>query len=557
MSKNLRPILAAIAVAVAAFYLLRFFAWREKPALSQSRSSRVMSAKSSRVPLRSATQASVTTSATVTPPLTASTQPETVQPFTRPRDVVPGEYILRFFNTADLEKFIRLLEARGGHVLDRGVLGDTVRIRLDDARMLDPLMREGPTPVEFAYNIYVRAPPVEFRDPRSPEGGYVAFGSRAMEWLGAPEDRSNWGRGVLVAVLDSGVIENPALWANGVERINLLKGAGPAEHGTEVAAIIAGVGADVQGVSPQARLLSIQVLNAEGVGDVFTLARGIVTAVDQGAQVINLSLGSFEGGFILRDAVDYARHRGVVVVAASGNEAVEGLLYPAAYDDVIAVGAVDAAGRQTYFSNRGTALDITAPGVGVATAAPLPDGGLFSGTSASTPFVSGAIAYLFSKTPGLSLVEVTQILRQCSDDGGAPGWDPEYGYGMLNLRRLTQWNTPGIYDIGAGDVTLTRTDGPADPLVQVPVQNRGTESLTDVSLKVNMDGGQHQEHFYDLKPGETRWASIPFSRERLNQMGVVTVEYEAAIAGRVDAYPGDNVRRTVFSIKPVLPHVQD
>jgi len=557
MSKNLRPLLAAIAVAVAAFYLLRSFTRREAPAFSQQQALRVLDAKPAWSVGQPITPQVLVPMSAVTPPLVVGAQPKTVQPSNQPRDVIPGEYMLRFFNTADLERFVRLLEARGGHVLDRGVLGDTLRIRLNDARMLETLMREGPTPVEFAYNIYVRTPPVEFRDPRPPEGGYVAFGSRAMEWLGAPADRSSWGKGLLVAVLDSGVVENPSLWANEVRRINLLEDSGSAVHGTEVAAIIAGVGADAQGVSPQAQLLSIQVLNAEGVGDVFTLARGIVVAVDQGAKIINLSLGSMETGFILRDALDYARRKDVAVVAASGNEAVDGLLYPAAYDDVIAVGAVDAAGRQTYFSNRGDTLDVTAPGVGVATAVPMTDGGLFSGTSASTPFVSGALAYLFSRDPNLSVAEATQILRQCSDDGGAPGWDPEYGYGMLNLRRLTQWNTPGIYDIGAGDVTLTRTEGTADPLVQVPVQNRGTEPLTDVSLTVNMDGGQHQMHFYDLKPGETRWESIPFSRERLNQMGVVTIEYEAAISGRTDAYPNDNARRTVFSLKPVHPQAQN
>jgi subtilisin family serine protease len=546
--------MAAIVIAVAAFYLLCLLAWREKPASRHLQSSRMLDGPSATAVLQPVPTAPVT--ATAAPSLAASARSKMVPPSNQPRDVIPGEYILRFFNAADLEQFIRLLQAHGGCVLDRGLLGDTVRIRLNDVRMLDPLMREGPTPVEFAYNSYVRAPPVEFRDPRSPEGGYVAFGRRAMEWLGAPEDRSNWGAGVLVAVLDSGVIENPALWANGVKRVTLLEGVGTAEHGTEVAAIIAGMGADVQGVSPQARLLSIQVLNTEGVGDVFTLARGIVTAVDQGAKVINLSLGAFESGFILRDAVDYARRRGVAVVAASGNEAVDGLLYPAAYDDVIAVGAVDAAGRQTYFSNRGAALDIAAPGVGVTTAASL-GGEMFSGTSAATPFVSGALAYLFSRNPGLSLAEATQILRQCSDDGGAPGWDPEYGYGVLNLRRLIQSNTLGIYDVGVGDVTITRADGAADPLVRVPVQNRGTESLSHVSLAVNMDGGRRQIHFYDLKPGETRWESIPFSRERLNQLGVVTIEYEASISGRSDVYLNDNMRRTVFSLKPVSAEVQN
>jgi hypothetical protein len=182
---------------------------------------------------------------------------------------------------------------------------------------------------------------------------------------------------------------------------------------------------------------------------------------------------------------------------------------------------------------------------------------MFSGTSAATPFVSGALAYLFSRNPGLSLAEATQILRQCSDDGGAPGWDPEYGYGVLNLRRLIQSNTLGIYDVGVGDVTITRADGAADPLVRVPVQNRGTESLSHVSLAVNMDGGRRQIHFYDLKPGETRWESIPFSRERLNQLGVVTIEYEASISGRSDVYLNDNMRRTVFSLKPVSAEVQN
>ena len=115
-------------------------------------------------------------------------------------------------------------------------------------------------------------------------------------------------------------------------------------------------------------------------GDSFTLAEGIVAAVDQGAKVLSLSLGSGGEGIVLRKAVDYALKKGAVIVASAGNDALSQVTYPAAYSDVIGVSAVDAAGKLADFSNIGEGVNLAAPGIGLHSAW-LDDGEVsFSGT---------------------------------------------------------------------------------------------------------------------------------------------------------------------------------
>ena len=132
-----------------------------------------------------------------------------------------------------------------------------------------------------------------------------------ITWLGVSDERQDWGRGVKVAVLDSGVDRTHSNLAGvAMEEIDLV-GSGDSSkgHGTAVASIIAGNEGGQLGLAPAVSLLSIRVLNSAGEGDSFTVAEGIVQAVDRGAKVINLSLGGTGESKVLKNAVDYAQSK--------------------------------------------------------------------------------------------------------------------------------------------------------------------------------------------------------------------------------------------------------
>ena len=185
-------------------------------------------------------------------------------------------------------------------------------------------------------------------------------------WLALPEDAPK----VTVAVIDSGICaDNPDLSGRVLPGWDFVEeDAEPQDafgHGCGVAGIIAanaddGIG--MAGVAPNALILPLRVLDESGIGTYSDVAAAIVYAADHGAQVINLSLGGASPSSVLEQAVDYAVGKGVTVVAAAGNTGSEQVLYPAAYEPVIAVGAVDQDLQVSSFSSGGTNVDLLAPG---------------------------------------------------------------------------------------------------------------------------------------------------------------------------------------------------
>ena len=166
-------------------------------------------------------------------------------------------------------------------------------------------------------------------------------------------------------------------------------------HGCSVAGIIAanidnGIG--IAGFAPNASILPVRVLGPGGSGSMADVAAGIVYAADAGADIVNLSLGSMVGSQVTKDAVDYAVGKGVTVIASAGNSGGSAPGYPARYENVVAVGAIDANGARSSFSNKGG--DIWAPGRDVHTTF-LDDGyKALNGTSFSAPYVSAMAAVL-------------------------------------------------------------------------------------------------------------------------------------------------------------------
>ncbi|GGQ70041.1 S8 family serine peptidase [Couchioplanes azureus] len=218
-------------------------------------------------------------------------------------------------------------------------------------------------------------------------------------------------------------------------------------HGTHVSGIIGARGLAMdEGVAPGCGLMAVRVLatvregdRRVGAGIVDNINAGIKWAVDNGAAVINMSLGirHTEGGLPHRDVIAYALARGVTVVAASGNDGTAALYYPGALPGVIAVGAVDGGGAVAPFTSYGAGITVVAPGVGIHSAYVPHAYAVASGTSQAAPFVTGGVALLQSlaheRGRSLSPTEVAGILRDTSDRLTPRPRDKHSGYGLLNL----------------------------------------------------------------------------------------------------------------------------
>lgn len=248
---------------------------------------------------------------------------------------------------------------------------------------------------------------------------------------------------VTVAVIDQGIDkEHPEFKGRLLTGYNVkipMNQPLPDFHGTHVAGIIAanknnGLGG--YGVNPNAKILPIDVFNREGAVSDYILTEAILYAVEKGAKVINMSLGSQANSSIIAEAVEEALSKKVTIVAAAGNEKSETPHYPAAYPGVISVGAVDKNNELAPFSSYGASVDLTAPGAEIY--APIYDPerkstfSRLNGTSMAAPMVTGVVSLLLSKYPELTPYEVGYILNMSAKDLGPKGYDIRFGHGLIN-----------------------------------------------------------------------------------------------------------------------------
>ncbi|MCL6561168.1 MAG: S8 family serine peptidase, partial [Firmicutes bacterium] len=199
----------------------------------------------------------------------------------------------------------------------------------------------------------------------------------------------------------------------------------------------------VAGVAGNCRVMPVKVLNNTGEGTDFDVASGIQWAADNGARIINMSLGGPDYSQALSDAVNYAYGKNVLAVAAAGNDNQPNILYPAALPHVMAVGATDNQDARAGFSNYGDTLDLVAPGVNIFSTLWNDTYVYASGTSMATPHVAGVAALVLSLRPEYTADQVESILKTGCVDLGNPGWDPYYGCGRVDALASLEAATPG------------------------------------------------------------------------------------------------------------------
>jgi YD repeat-containing protein len=279
----------------------------------------------------------------------------------------------------------------------------------------------------------------------------------------APEawDVEKGSSSLVIAVIDTGCdLTHPDLagkFVSGHDFVN--NDSDPSDdngHGTFCAGIAAAVTDNtvgIAGVSCGSKIMPVKVLDATGTGNYFTLADGIIHAADNGASVINLSLGGDTPNTTLEEAMKYAYAKGVVICAAAGNSGASGVAYPAAYTQYcLAVAATDNNDQRASFSSCGPEVDIAAPGVNIHSTYKDGTYKTASGTSASTPFVSGLAALLLSHDSTLTPGQVEWQIQATCDDVNAttyPGGDNYLGAGRINAARA----------LGAGSSSPGTVDG--------------------------------------------------------------------------------------------------
>jgi hypothetical protein len=457
--------------------------------------------------------------------------------------------VLTFQDDAALQRFLARSRAAGVLVLDRLDRLRAVRVSFDSVSGLrqDIAGHEADlAAIEANPLIGIPTPPA--RDERSAVNN-VPVGNGTLAAIGATADRSGWGRGFTIAVLDTGVAADATFGSGRLRALDLGLGPGPgtgseAGHGTAVAALAAGAAADAPGVAPAANVLSIRVTDASGTSDLFTVSSAILAAVDAGAQVINISLGGYATGPVLDAAIDYANRNGALIVAAAGNDQAAQLAWPAADPRVVSVGAVDRLEQQVSFSNSSDQLQLTAPGYGVQTAWLDGQRVQVSGTSASAPVVAGAVVAVMSQFPGLTARQAADLLARTANDGGAPGADPAFGRGILNVGTALNRNNATYIDTAISSHAYDAAAGQ----MQVVVQNRSGRTVTGLTLAINAGSPVQTQVVPSLAPGETYVARVPVSESTLQAAGQLTFSTRLTNpAGAVDQVPANNTRASVLS----------
>ncbi|MBS3105414.1 S8 family serine peptidase [Candidatus Woesearchaeota archaeon] len=260
------------------------------------------------------------------------------------------------------------------------------------------------------------------------------------------------GSNVKVAVLDTGIgAHNDLAVAGGVSFVDNTYYDSNG-HGTSVAGVIAALLNDegLAGTAPEVSLYSVKIMQGS-TGDLSNAIAGIEWAIDNNISIVSMSFGLGSYSQIFKEALQEAYNHNIVLVAASGNEATDNILYPAKYDTVIAVGAVDSDDNLASFSSYGFEQELVAPGVDINSTYLGNVYSILSGTSLAAPHVAGVAALIKAFNNSLTNEQIRAKLRNDALDLGTAGKDDLYGYGLvqvrLNTTNYTFTNTSYFYEV--------------------------------------------------------------------------------------------------------------
>jgi len=353
-------------------------------------------------------------------------------------DIVPDEVLVKFKASSGAVEIAETHKRIGGRKMN-----EIKSLKIQQVKLAKGLK------VDKAIEMYNNMPAVEFAEPNryrhimlTPNDTYYQ-NQWALPRIKAPQawDIATGGE-VVVAVIDTGVDYNHTDLSGriikGYDFIN--NDSDPMDdhwHGTHVAGVVAAAtdnGKGVAAISWGAKILAIKAMDNNGSGTDVTVANGIKYAADNGAKVINLSLGGGGYSSTLANAVSYAQGRGCIVVAAAGNSNSNTTSYPAGYQNVIGVAATDSSDNKASFSNYGWYVDVAAPGVSILSCY---KGGYAyaSGTSMATPHVAGLAAFIASKYPGRDANQLLRSIYGAVDDIGAAGRDNYFGHGRIDMEK--------------------------------------------------------------------------------------------------------------------------
>jgi serine protease len=335
------------------------------------------------------------------------------------------------------------VDDRGRPSIIPAPLDQAVDVALSTAQRLDVVTVEAPSygqALDAAETTTTTTPPPSSDPDVDKQWALAAFPFSAL-WA------CSKGAGITVGIVDSGVQgDHPDLAGRvlpGVAIQGVVQPGGGSPdvngHGTHVAGIIGagdnGVG--IVGVAPEVSILPVRVLDSNGVGANSDIGAGITWAVDNGANVVNISIGSSTNSASVSSAVSYAVQHGVTVVAAAGNNhqanPPDVPQYPAALDDTVAVAALSQPGDNIAgYSTRGGYVDVAAPGSNIWSSIPTSTWGSKSGTSMATPHVAALVAVILGARGGIAPAAMLSRLTTTASDAGPAGFDQMFGWGRID-----------------------------------------------------------------------------------------------------------------------------
>lgn len=382
-----------------------------------------------------------------------------------PQSAAPQQMIVKFKDNAP--------KIKNYHVEDTSVGGDRSLVSLDvpGGKTIHTALKEmnARKDVEYAepdYQIKLNSVP---NDPLYAKQWYHKVIHTDQAW-----ELTKGSEATVVAVIDDGIdVSHPDLQGRITAPFDIVgntdKTIPAGEHGTHVAGIIAASadnGAGGSGIAPDVKIMPINIFGTDSYGheaaDTSDVIDAIHYAVDHGAKIISMSLGEYEKSTALDEAVQDAYKKGVLIIAAAGNDHTSFPNYPAAYDHVISVTSTNSNDRISSFSNYGSTIDLAAPGNNILSTLPGNRYGYLSGTSMAVPMVSGVAALVWSKNPSMTNAQVADDLFQSAVDLGTSGKDTVYGWGRIDAAKALEVKTltppaPEVQPLTDKDTVLSGT----------------------------------------------------------------------------------------------------